>query len=188
MRDKLTYDELTAVSPEFVVLMKKEYMYVAYYNCAKILSYIMDYKLFENKDRKLTSAGPDKEKIIAALSTHHVNFLISEFGEITERRSFEDNNFGKYLELGKDLTVQGHVSVMRNDAGPGRALITPGVKKEDPPVPDWLQSGLLVQNRRFGIGIVDTVENKRIKVQFPEVGEKTFVWPGAFDQSFLECV
>ena len=77
---KLTYDELYCLYHNYVVLMLKTFMYTAYDDSARILSYLMDYKLCDTLDG-LYCAGPDKEKISSVLSAHHVNHIISEFGE-----------------------------------------------------------------------------------------------------------
>lgn len=188
MAYKYTYDELMAVSPECVVLMKKEYMYAAHYDAAKVLSYLMEYKLIVNREKKVTCAGPDKEKIIAVLSAHHVDYLVSEFGEITAKQSFVDNGFSKYLGVAKDLPIQEGPPVVTKPGTINKALIIPDGEKKETSVPEWLRPGLAVQNRAFGVGIVESVENKRIQVSFPEVGLKTFVWPNAFERGFLETI
>ncbi len=99
---KLTYDELYCLYHNYVVLMLKTFMYTAYDDSARILSYLMDYKLCDTLDG-LYCAGPDKEKISSVLSSHHVNHIISEYGEITKMSSYEDNRYEMYLGLGKNI-------------------------------------------------------------------------------------
>lgn len=105
MKQGFTYKELYALFPEDVILMTKDYMYQAKDNGAKVLSYLMEYKLMRRKDGTYTCAGPDKDKIKSVLEAHHVNYLISEYGEITARKSFADNGFAKWLALAEDTPV-----------------------------------------------------------------------------------
>ena len=185
MKHGLTYKQLYSLHPDTVVLMTKYYMFEAKDNGARVLSYLMGYKLTQDKDGSLSCAGPDKDKILGVLQAHHVNYIVSEFGELTSRASYEDNGFSKYLSLTQNLPVESMVSVTRNDSGPGKALISPGVKPEAEPVPDWLIPGLAVWSKAYGAGTVVAVADGRITVLFPENENKVFVWPDAFDKGFL---
>ena len=171
--------------PNYVVLMTHRFMYEARDNCARVLSYLMNYKLVESQDGTLTSAGPDKDKIVACLKAHHINYLISEYGEVTSRVAYEDNGYGKYLAVAEKLSPAMLPPVTKTDAGPGKALITPGAKKEEAPIPEWLKPGLKVGSKAFGYGTVDALDKMKIIISFPDVGKKTFIWPDAFDMGFL---
>lgn len=185
MKHGLTYKQLYSLHPDTVVLMTKYYMFEAKDNGARVLSYLMGYKLMQEKDGTLTCAGPDKEKILAVLTAHHVNYLVSEFGEITAKAVYEDNGFSRYFSLTKELPIDSMISVSRNDAGPGKALASPAVKAEADPIPEWLIPGLPVRSKAFGSGVVAAVSDGRITVCFSENVKKVFVWPDAFDKGFL---
>ena len=180
----MTYETLYKTYPDYVVLMTRKFMYEAKHNCARVLSYLMGYKLTQDKEGTILCAGPDKDKIVAVLKAHHVNYLISEIGKITEESEYTDNGFKKYLALGQKIPVEPMPPVTRTDYGPGKAMVSPTPEKEKP-VPEWLQDGLAVQHKTFGVGIVEAVVDKKIRVNFPDVGQKTFVWPEAFDKQFL---
>lgn len=187
MQHGLTYKQLCLLNPDAVVLMTKLFMYEAKNNSARILSYLLGYKLMQNKDGTVICAGPDKDKIVAVLQAHHVNYLISEFGEITANETYKDNGFGKYLSIAQDLPVEPVVPVTKNDKGPGKALVSPEtlVSPEKVSMPDWLRPGASVYSRAFGKGIIVAVTEERLTVNFPEAGEKKFVWPDAFNNGYL---
>ena len=185
MKHGLTYKQLYSLHPDTVVLMTKYYMFEAKDNGARVLSYLMGYKLMEDKDGTLSCAGPDKDKILSVLQAHHVNYIDSEFGELTSKASFDDNGFSKYLTLTKELPIDSMISVTRTNAGPGKALVTPGGKAEAVPIPEWLIPGLPVRSKAFGSGVVVAVADGRITVCFSEDVTKVFVWPEAFDKGFL---
>ena len=102
---KYTYKQLYALFPEYIILMTDHFMYQAKDNGAKVMSYLLEYKLMRKKDGTFICAGPDKEKIASVFKAHHVNYLISEFGEITAKVSFADNCFQKFLSLAQDTPL-----------------------------------------------------------------------------------
>ena len=185
MKHGLTYKQLYSLHPDTVVLMTKYYMFEAKDNGARVLSYLMGYKLMEDKDGTLSCAGPDKDKILSVLQAHHVNYIVSEFGELTEKAVYEDNGFSRYLTLTKELPIDSMISVTRTNAGPGKALVTPVGEAEAVPIPEWLIPGLPVRSKAFGSGVVVAVADGRITVCFSEDVKKVFVWPEAFDKGFL---
>ena len=181
-----TYKELYNLHPDYVVLMTKKFMYEAKDRCARVLSYVMDYKLTQNKDGTVICAGPDRDKMIRALRAHHINFLISEFGVITVKESFKDNGFERYLSLSKKAPVAPVNAITKNDAGPGKALISESPKNLKFVIPYWLQPGVFVKHKKFGNGIVETVSNHRVTVLFADNIPKSFVLPDALEMGYLE--
>ena len=154
-----------------------------------MLSYLLEYKLYESNDG-IASAGPDKEKIMNVLSAHHVNYIISEFGEITEEKSFEDNRFRIYLESSKDLVIE-----------PQEPLAMKGPYKEpqghsSPPpqssipmkveLPEWLVTGLVVLHKTYGEGTIMSFDDSSFSIEFVNGGEKKFKYPHAFENGFLK--
>lgn len=101
--------------------MLKQFMFYAYDDSAKILSWLMGYKLYDSNHGP-AAAGPDKEKIIAALSTNHINFIVSEFGEITAKKTFKDNKYDCLISL------HNHKFPLRSSAK--KLLILWGSKKQ----------------------------------------------------------
>ena len=185
MKHGMTYKQLYSLYPDTVVLMSKQYMYEAKDNGARVLGYLMGYKLTQDKEGSVCCAGPDKEKILSVLQSHHINYLVSEFGELTAKASYDDNGFIKYFSLAQNLSVEPLAPVSKKDAGPGKALIVPIKKPGKAAVPDWLKTGLSVFSKVYGSGEIVAVADGRITICFPEVGNKVFVWPDAFDGGFL---
>ena len=182
----MTYKQLYALFPDYVVLMTNRYMYEAKDRCARVLSYLMDYKLTQNKDGTIICAGPDKDKMMAVLRAHHVNYIVSEFGKITVKESFSDNGFEKYKELSAQLPVQTVSSVTKNDSEPGKALIIPPLKTKNTVIPEWLKIGAQVQHKKFGIGNVTSIVEKTVTVQFSgDAGMKNFILPDAIENHYI---
>ena len=173
-----TYNELYFLYHEYVVLMLKTYMYTAYDDSARVLSYLMDYKLVDGHDG-LYCAGPDKEKISKVLSDHHVNHVISEYGKITKIACFDDNHYETYFELGKGSSAV----VMPSTANKATAGPTP-IKETyvQPPViiPDWLYVGCRIIHKILGCGVITSVADKRFSASFDSGETKTFVNPDSF--------
>lgn len=57
------------------------------------------------------------------------------------------------------------------------------VKPETVLVP--LKKGELIKHKSFGEGVVKSSDGKYVKIEFKNVGEKTFVNPDAFEKGFL---
>ena len=172
---KLTYDELYSLYRNYVVLMLKTFMYTAYDDSARILSYLMDYKLCDTLDG-LYCAGPDKEKISSVLSAHHVNHIISEFGEITKMSTYEDNRYEMYLGL--DKNIEPRVAKPAENTIP---TVDTTVKPSTEPVvftaPEWLCVGKRVIHKAFGRGVILTVTGKKFTIQFDSGENKGFIVP-----------
>ena len=183
-KKRTTYDELSWKYKGWVVLILKQFMYKAYDESARVLSFITDYKLYESTNG-IAAAGPDKEKIMKLLSAHHVNYVISEYGEITEMRSFEDNRFYKYLTPSMSIPVESsNVEEIEDDE---KTSPPPPESKKIVP-PGWLKPGLAVSHKKFGPGVVCSISvgsSVSFSVQFPNEGEKKFLFPDAFDRGFL---
>ncbi len=184
-RKRSTYDELYFKYKGWVVLILKQFMYKAYDESARVLSSIMEYKLYESRDG-ICSAGPDKDKIMKMLSAFHVNYVIAEYGEITDMRSFPDNRFSKVLASSWNIPV----TVPDYDDDPpvdNPPVVAPPVPKR-PTVPEWLMPGLEVTHKIFGKGNVNSVnagEFIAFSVLFSDEKEKKFVYPDAFEKGFL---
>jgi len=185
------YDDLYWKYKGCVVLMLKKYMYVAYDESARVLNYLLEYKLFESFNG-LTACGPDKDKIKRILSAHHVNFVISELGKISESNSFEDNCFYKYLALANKKTdakdvnpivIQPHEATLSTQIAPTNQSITLNI-------PDWLTEGVFVSHKEYGSGIVKQIKinstNIVIIVVFGNLPQKCFLYPDAFAKGILE--
>lgn len=181
-----TYKQLYAMFPDYVVLMTNRYMYEAKDRCARVLSYLMEYKLTQNKDGTLICAGPDKDKMIAVLRAHHINYVVSEFGKVTAKESYFDNEFDKYKALSANLPVQTMQPVTRNDSGPGKALVEPEIKREAAIDAAWLKDGVEVYHNKYGVGTVTSVVGHNLVVFFPtEDAEKKFVLPEALEKGYI---
>lgn len=170
-----TYNELYFLYHEYVVLMLKTYMYTAYDDSARVLSYLMEYKLVDGNDG-LYCAGPDKEKISKVLSAHHVNHVISEKGEITKIARFDDNHYETYLELGRGSST----AVVPSTANKSSAAPAPIKEPHMPPpvvIPDWVSVGSHVMHKTFGRGFITSVTDKRFSISFDSGEIKTFVIP-----------
>ena len=172
---KLTYDELYFLYRNYVVLMLKTFMYTAYDDSARILSYLMDYKLCDTLDG-LYCAGPNKEKISSVLSAHHVNHIISEFGEITKMSTYEDNRYDMYLGLGKN--IEPGVAKPAENTVP---TANNKVKQSPEPVvftaPEWFCVGERVIHKTFGRGMIQSITDKRFSVRFDSGENKDFIIP-----------
>ena len=183
-KKRTTYDELYWKYKGWVVLILKQFMYKAYDESARVLSFITDYKLYESI-HGIAAAGPDKEKIMKLLSAHHVNYVISEYGEITEMRSFDDNRFYQYLTPSLSIPVESS-NVEENEDDEKTSSPPPESKKIVPP--EWLKPSLVVTHKKFGTGVVSSIsvgQSVSFSVQFPDEGEKKFLFPDAFDKGFL---
>lgn len=181
--ERKTYDELYWTYREYVVLILKQFMYKGYDESARVLSFIMGYKLYESR-LGLTSAGPDKEKIMRYLEDYHVNYVIAEYGEITEIRSFKDNHFSKYLSYSQNLPIS---KEPQNDIPEPVPTNTP-TRSARIPCPVWLAPGLRVVHRKYGIGTVRSVNDgdfTLFTVSFDSAEERKFSFPQAFAQGFL---
>ena len=144
-----TYNELYSEYKGHVVLIRKQYMYVAYNESARVLSYLLDYKLYETNEG-LTACGPDKDKIIYFMNKYHVNYVISEFGKITDYQSFSDNTFYDCLNCSSDF-IKEHTEIAHEPVP---------VKTQESimAVPSWLTEGLIVSHKSFGLGKVKTIK------------------------------
>lgn len=156
----MTYDELYWTYQETVVLMLKQYMYVAYDDSAKVLSFVMDYKLYESNEG-LTACGPDIDKIIGVLKHHHIDYVVSEFGEITYFERFQNNNFEKYRKLGDTIPV----SPTEDDG--------------------TIHVGARVEHIKFGIGVITELTEDLVTVKFVGNDKRSFGYPAAFDNNKL---
>ena len=172
---KLTYDELYFLYRNYVVLMLKTFMYTAYDDSARIISYLMDYKLCDTLDG-LYCAGPDKEKISSVLSAHHVNHIISEYGEITKMSTYEDNRYEMYLGLGKNIEPN-----VAKPAENNIPTVNITVKQSAEPVvftaPEWICVGERVVHKAFGRGLIKSVAGNKFSIQFNSGDNKDFIIP-----------
>lgn len=152
---RITYNEAYFSHPSFVVLIYKEYMFHAYDDSARVLSHILEYKLYyreEHGERKLTACGPDKEKIMRVLNAHNVNYLILEYGEITEERHFSENRFEHYLSEVKGLPIEEMVShAITHHAAPAQSKVF-AQPQHPTSVPDWIKVGVKVYHNIYGKG------------------------------------
>ena len=184
-KKRTTYDELYWTYKGWVVLILKQFMYKAYDESARVLSFITDYKLYESKNG-ISAAGPDKEKIMKLLSAHHVNYVISEYGEITEMRSFPDNRFYQYLTTAQSIPVE--ASQIIEDTDDEKTVEQPAPKTEPAP-PEWLKPGFLVRHKKYGNGAISSISVAKFisfTVVFPDIGEKKFLYPDSFEKGHLE--
>lgn len=191
VRNRDSYNELYWKYKNCVVLILKQFMYKGYDESARVLSYLLEYKLYESNDG-IACAGPDKEKIMNVLSAHHVNYIISEFGEITEEQSFEDNRFGIYLLASNDIVIEPYIpsdtkNSKKHPQGHSPAPPQPG-PSEEIEMPEWLAPGLVVTHKIFGEGTIKIVGNSSFSVEFRNEGEKKFTYPFAFEKGFLRRV
>ncbi len=185
-RKRSTYDELYFMYRGWVVLILKQFMYKGYDESARVLSSIMEYKLYESRDG-LTSAGPDKDKIMRYLSANHINYVIAEFGEITEIHSFPDNRFYQYLAAARDIPVERVVP--ENIVEEEDNTVPEQTVPERPVPPEWLKPGLQVRHKAFGVGSVCSISigtYLSFSVRFREE-EKKFLYPDAFEKGHLHC-
>ena len=181
----MTYDELYFLYRDHVVLMLKQYMFYAYDDSARVLSTLLGYKLYESASGP-AAAGPDKEKIMQVLEENQVNYVISEFGKITEQRSFKNNNYSRILESAKSNRVFPPEMNKPLKATTVTAITT----KEPEPViiPGWFIIGLKVKHDTFGEGEITSIKEKVFTVLFSGGAEKRFVFPSAFDGGFLSRI
>ena len=184
-KKRTTYDELYWMYKGWVVLILKQFMYKAYDDSARVLSFITDYKLYDSSNG-ISAAGPDKDKIMKLLSAHHVNYVISEYGEITEMRSFPDNRFYQYLPASRDIPVEMscHEEVRDETKDEPAPIVIPVA-------PDWLKPGFPVLHKKYGNGIVSSLSKGQFisfTVLFSDDEEKKFLFPDAFDKGYLETI
>lgn len=181
--ERETYDELYRRYPGYVVLILKQFMYKGYDESARVLSFIMGYKLYESR-LGIAAAGPDKEKIMRYLADYHVNYVISEYGEKTEIRSFEDNRFSRYLSYSQNLPISEEPQEDAPEPVPAKAPSKPARI----PCPVWLAPGLRVVHKQYRAGTVSTVNDgdfTSFTVSFDSSEVKKFSFPQAFAQRFL---
>ena len=165
--------------------MLRKFMYIGYDESARVLSYLLEYKLFES-DKGIAAAGPDKDKIMRVLTAHHVNYVISEFGFVQEIRSFEDNCFYKYLALasGKKENQPETESVPDEKDDESEEDETPEVPIP-PKSPEWFIKGCRVVHLRYGSGEIINIGSDTFTVCFESEQEKKFIFPDAFENGFL---
>ena len=181
---RTSYDELYWQYKGYVVLMLRKFMYIGYDESARVLSYLLEYKLFES-DKGIAAAGPDKDKIMRVLTAHHVNYVISEFGFVQEIRSFEDNCFYKYLALAsgkkENQPETDSVPVWKDDE-PGQNDETDGIQLERP---QWFKNGCRVTHNTYGSGEITKIGSDTFTVCFESEQEKNLIFPDAFENGFL---
>ena len=187
---RITYDELYWQYRGYVVLILKQFMYKGYDESARVLSFILGYKLYESHDG-LAAAGPDKDKIMRYLKAYNVNYVILEYGKISEICSFPDNQFNRYLSMAQCLPVSDY------DYDNEYELDKP--EKEQKSISDqeqsrviccpaWLVPGLAVAHKYFGVGEVKTVDEDQFvlfTVSFGKKGDRRFQFPEAFAKGYL---
>lgn len=185
-KKRMTYDELYWMYKGWVVLIHKQFMYKAYDDSARVLSFITDYKLYDSPDG-VSAAGPDKDKIMRLLSAHHVNYVISEYGEITEMRSFPDNRFYQYLPASQSIAVE----VSCHEDVKDERVVEPPPLKATVVVPEWLKPGFPVFHKIYGNGLISSISEGQF-VSFTAIfagnEEKKFLFPDAFEKGFLERI
>ena len=161
-------------------------MYVGYDDSARVLSYLLGYKLYDTFEG-IAASGPDKEKIMGVLSTHHVNYVISEYGSITEFRTFEDNRFNTYMKLASEIKPS-HPEFPTIKERPSKEVQpVPQVQQPIPiQTPEWFVIGLKVVHSAFGNGEITEINNNVFTVEFESEDKKRFVFPSAFDNGFIK--
>jgi len=182
--ERKTYDELYWLYRGYVVLILKQFMYKGYDESARVLSFILGYKLYESQNG-IAAAGPDKEKIMRYFEDYHVNYVISEYGEITECRSFQDNQFERYLSYSQDLPISREKLSGKDEK---EMLASSPAKATRIACPTWPAPGLCVVHNKYGKGTVSTVSDGDytvFTVNFDSAGDKKFSFPSAFVQGFL---
>lgn len=94
--------EIKAIHPEYIALIKVGNFYNVYLKDAYILSYLFDYKIREYSDNIKTCGFPvvSLKKVIARLENKKINYLIIDRRnnyELDEK--FDMGNLNKYSEI-----------------------------------------------------------------------------------------
>ncbi len=93
---KGTYAKYEEAYPNHVIIMKEGFFYSAHNKSAAVLNRILDYALAEDYLDRISTGGPNYEKISSALEEEGVSFILVEGGELVERFDGEDP-FKKYV-------------------------------------------------------------------------------------------
>lgn len=83
-RTSSKYKKYEELYPQHVIVMKEGFFYSAHNDSASVLNYVLDYKLAEDYRGRISTGGPDAEKIAGALKDNDFSFIIVESGKITE--------------------------------------------------------------------------------------------------------
>lgn len=84
-KSNLTYSKFEELYPEHVIIMKEGCFYSAHNASAQVLNRELEYKLAEDIFGRLTTGGPDIDKITRILTEENYSYIVIEAGEITQR-------------------------------------------------------------------------------------------------------
>ena len=85
------YRKFEELYPRHVVVMKEGYFYSVHNASAKVLNYVLDYKLVDDYWGRVTTGGPDPEKIAGALRDNGFSYIIVEGDVIAEEYNGRDS-------------------------------------------------------------------------------------------------
>ncbi|MBP7332468.1 MAG: hypothetical protein KBA08_09230 [Firmicutes bacterium] len=107
--------------PKHVIIMKEGFFYSAHNASAQVLNRELEYKLAEDMFDRLSTGGPDIDKITGILTAEDYSFIVVEAGEITQKYD------GRYPFNGIDLR-----SAVAIDVNPPVIVDSKPVKKAYP--------------------------------------------------------
>ncbi len=87
MKNTPSYSGFERQFPEYIIIKKIGCFYETFNKSAKVLSRVMEYKLYEDINGRLKAGGPDCDKIIRILKAEDYNFLIIENNKIVDGHS-----------------------------------------------------------------------------------------------------
>lgn len=79
------YEKYEGLYPEHIIIMKEGYFYRSHNTSALIINRELGYKLREDLYGRLTTGGPDLDKITKALTKEDHSFIVVESREITQK-------------------------------------------------------------------------------------------------------
>lgn len=89
------YKQYEESFPHHAIVMREGYIYTVHNRSAVVLNETMDYNLFVDNLDRLTTGGPDYEKIARTLRDDGLSFIILDQGEIVDQND-ENDPFIKY--------------------------------------------------------------------------------------------
>ena len=89
MKVNKKYSDWAEENPNYLIITKAGYFYMAWGRSAEVLNEVLDYNLAYTKKGVAYTGGTSLEIIGNALETNHLNYIVIERGEITCKREFE---------------------------------------------------------------------------------------------------
>lgn len=170
-----------------VILKKKDSMFIAYGEDAKVMAYALAIDLYDSEDGLMACALKEKT-VKKELEAVKVNYLIYENKRsvpenrwIIKRRGFRHNRYFEFYDVVKDREPN-KTAPTKDDTWRLRQLVE--LKNNRIRSPEWLVPGTKISRKNYGDGVL-VERGLMFEAEYENGWSEIFFYPLAIDKGLI---